>query len=360
MQSLKDAGLTDGDSAFLVGFDSEEQHMEMGTMFDYVVNDKHKLTAGLEYRKPDHTKQKNRNNYETIDFINALVLGLGNRIRYYSEVIASSDSAETRNREVLGLYIQDEWAVSEQLNLTLGARYDDYSDFGSTLNPRASVNYKASKNWSYKLMYGSAYRAPSNIEQTVKNSPVEIGNVNLQPEEVKTWEASALYQEQDMVFQVTLFDNSLSNQIMQIPLEDDPRITYVNLGKANARGLEIEFNYQLFDSWRLSSNYTHYFSRASEGNITANNLASVILAFQQNKFTASLSTTYRSGVEQPLADGEIERLASVTLLNANMRYEISDQLLMSLKIHNLLDRDNRSLSLNTPLAGGVPNKKRSA
>ena len=46
---------------------------------------------------------------------------------------------EDQDRDVWYASLQDQWQLANDWNLTIGVRYDDYSDFGSTVNPRAAL-----------------------------------------------------------------------------------------------------------------------------------------------------------------------------------------------------------------------------
>ncbi|HEY8893958.1 MAG TPA: TonB-dependent receptor, partial [Niastella sp.] len=60
-----------------------------------------------------------------------------------------------------GSFVQAQYAYNKQLQLTMGARYDVNSRYGSTFNPRAGIVYKPAKKTTVKLLYGSAFLAPS-------------------------------------------------------------------------------------------------------------------------------------------------------------------------------------------------------
>ncbi|NJD08122.1 MAG: TonB-dependent receptor, partial [Methylococcaceae bacterium] len=79
-----------------------------------------------------------------------------------------------RDRQNFFLYFQDEWKLARDWQLTTGARYDFYSDFGETLNPRAALVWDMRYDLTAKLMYGSAFRAPSFQEMYAKNNPVTV------------------------------------------------------------------------------------------------------------------------------------------------------------------------------------------
>ena len=87
--------------------------------------------------------------------------------------------------------------MQNDLNLTAGVRYDHYSDLGSTTNPRLGLVWSFLKNADRKLLYGQAFRAPSFTELYNDNNPSLMGNPDLLPEKIKTYEASLGYRFSD-------------------------------------------------------------------------------------------------------------------------------------------------------------------
>lgn len=98
------------------------------------------------------------------------------------------------NREVQYLSLQDEWQFANDWSLTLGVRYDNYSDVGDTFNPRAALVWAVDYNLTAKLLYGRAFRAPSFSELFSQNNPSQIGNANLDPEVIDVYEMAFDYQ----------------------------------------------------------------------------------------------------------------------------------------------------------------------
>jgi iron complex outermembrane receptor protein len=96
-------------------------------------------------------------------------------------------------RNLSYISLQDEWEFASDWELTAGIRYDDYSDFGSTINPRLALVWQTQHNLTTKLLYGSAFRAPSFGELFTSNNPVLQGNANLKPEKIDTLEVAFDY-----------------------------------------------------------------------------------------------------------------------------------------------------------------------
>lgn len=96
--------------------------------------------------------------------------------------------------------------AARNLSVTIAARYDDYSDFGSTTNPKYGVLWEATEGLLFRGSYGRSYRAPVFQDMQPNNfvfisrvpnpsAPsgstvlMEIANGNpiLGPERAETW-----------------------------------------------------------------------------------------------------------------------------------------------------------------------------
>jgi outer membrane receptor for ferrienterochelin and colicin len=60
-----------------------------------------------------------------------------------------------------GVYAQAQEAFTPTFSITLGARYDDNSRYGSTFNPRLGAVWHLTSSQTLKVLYGSAFLAPS-------------------------------------------------------------------------------------------------------------------------------------------------------------------------------------------------------
>jgi iron complex outermembrane receptor protein len=101
----------------------------------------------------------------------------------------------------------------ERLDLSAAVRYDDYSDVGSTTNPKFGLNWSPARGVLFKASYGTSFRAPglqdlpllrtgaglTTATWTDPLSPtgtsvglqLNAGNPNLSPESAETWSISA-------------------------------------------------------------------------------------------------------------------------------------------------------------------------
>jgi iron complex outermembrane receptor protein len=68
------------------------------------------------------------------------------------------------SRNVYALYAELDVPVTKQLDVTVAARSDKYSDFGTSTNPKASFRYQPSKAVLLRGSYSTGFRAPSLYE----------------------------------------------------------------------------------------------------------------------------------------------------------------------------------------------------
>lgn len=92
----------------------------------------------------------------------------------------------SRMRGSIGGYFDVEADLSERLLLTFASRFEDYSDFGSTLNFKVSSRYKLTDNINIRGAANTGFRAPS-LHQLYFNSTSTIFGSNGEVLEVGTF-----------------------------------------------------------------------------------------------------------------------------------------------------------------------------
>ncbi len=183
--------------------------------------------------------------------------------------VADSFLAPHRRR-VSYAYVQDEWSFAKDWTLTGGVRQDRYSDFGSTTNPRLALVWDASLDVTAKLLYGSAFRAPSFDEQYGVN-PVTAGNANIQPERIKTLEAAVQWQlQRSLQVGVNLYSYRMSDLIKTTPNPAPaPGATYRNAFERHGHGAELEWTWDAQRDLRLAGGYGYQRSTEVQTNSPA-------------------------------------------------------------------------------------------
>lgn len=153
--------------------------------------------------------------------------------------------------------LQDEWQIAKTVALTGGIRYDDYSDFGSTTNPRLALVWSTTNEITTKLLYGSAFRAPSFQELYFQNNPVSLGNESVKPERMDTGELSVNYRiTPEFQSTLTLFKYQAQDLIEFIPDAGAPTKTAQNARDQHGKGLEWELGWKPQSQFRLTASYS--------------------------------------------------------------------------------------------------------
>ena len=87
------------------------------------------------------------------------------------------------------LYLQDEFRIHPKLILNAGVRYDHYSNFGGTTNPRVGLIWMPREKTVAKLLYGRAFRIPNAYELYYGDHLTMAPNPDLEPETIYSYEA---------------------------------------------------------------------------------------------------------------------------------------------------------------------------
>lgn len=88
------------------------------------------------------------------------------RWSYFSPTATlSSDFNDAFHRRTTSLYLTDEWRLSEQWRLNVGARYDKASDLDGNWSPRVAAIYQPGFQTTLKASYSEAFRMPNANER---------------------------------------------------------------------------------------------------------------------------------------------------------------------------------------------------
>jgi iron complex outermembrane receptor protein len=312
----------DGSNELTFGFDLEGSNSNLNLDVNTKLSEKNTLIAGVGF-------------YEQGIDDSATLIRLNNTV---TPLRGAGSVTDNETRDISSLFLQDQHRFSDTVNLILGIRYDDYSDFGDTTNPRGALIFSPGEGKSkFKLMYGQAFRAPSNSEQYSKNNPASIGNPDLQPEEVTTIEAAYIQKAGNFQGTVTYFHNDITNLIVLLPIDGgdlQDLNKFFNQGEVETEGLELEFSALLGRGLFLRGSYTHEID--AEDIWSPDKYGSLILNYTNNKWNLNFNTTYH---------GEIPRLSnpeSYFIYNAKVTYKLGDSMDVYLKGFNLGDENART------------------
>jgi outer membrane receptor protein involved in Fe transport len=195
-----------------------------GPLFDMPAGEL-RVAAGLEYR------DESISDVPDDQFQRGLIFG--------TEAVSAA-----AQRDNWSAYVEFLVPLFEGLELSLAGRYDDYSDFGDTTNPKVAVRWAPIESLAFRASWGTGFRAPSlaqiglgpsqdslffedtfgcadnpvycgtNVDRTV----VFSGNPDLQPEESESYNFGIAWQPTD-AFRVSVdyWDITQEDKIDRLP-----------------------------------------------------------------------------------------------------------------------------------------------
>jgi iron complex outermembrane receptor protein len=90
----------------------------------------------------------------------------------------SPDFYQAGDRKIYAGFVEANIPVMKSLDFTLAARYDHYSDFGSTTNPKVSFRFEPSKAFLMRGSFSTGFRAPTLFDINAAESYGTPGTVD--------------------------------------------------------------------------------------------------------------------------------------------------------------------------------------
>ncbi|BCB06950.1 TonB-dependent receptor [Vreelandella venusta] len=177
---------------------------------------------------------------------------------------------ETQAATAAGVFAQGDLALSEQLSLSLGVRFDRvaldvddrFLDDGDQSGKRTFNEWSGSAGLSYRyrpqhqayINTGTAFETPTFSEFA---NPAG-GGFNPVVEPQKAWNREiglrGYIEPLAMDYDLALFSIRVRDEL--VPYDEGGRTFYQNAGDTNRDGLELALGWQLADQWRLDSALT--------------------------------------------------------------------------------------------------------
>lgn len=173
-------------------------------------------------------------------------------------------------RENSELFIQNDIFINNNVELLLGARAQNDSDFGGHFAPKVNLLYSPfwfeSAETRLRTGIGTGYRVPNLKERffvfdhTALGYKV-LGNTDLKPEQSTNVQLGLEVVSAKQRFDINLFYNDIDQLIEtdSAPVQNESGILifkYINVAKATTYGLDLAWSRALDDRWSASSGYT--------------------------------------------------------------------------------------------------------
>ena len=293
------------------------------------------------------------------------------------------------------VFAEDEWRFTDTLALTLGARHDDHSTFGSHFSPRAYVVWNATDNWTLKGGISQGFKTPR-LEQLAEGIngfgaqgrlPL-LGSPGLMPETSTSTELAVFYDNRDNFrASMTVFHNAFDDKIAAGPQVANclfgltqaqydaggypatgcydvgfftPYIATVagfgqsvNIDEAETQGVEMSARWRVASDWTLQANYTYTESEQKSGAAAGQPLTDTpehmlnanVRWNATDRLSLWLRGEYRS--ERYRGAGPAQDAwgdyAAYELFHLGGSYEVNDRVTINATIYNLFNKDFVSL-----------------
>ncbi|MGE8611523.1 MAG: TonB-dependent siderophore receptor [Achromobacter veterisilvae] len=274
-----------------------------------------------------------------------------------------------------GLYLQDQIRFAERWVVTLGGRYDWYSQKtenrllnddtnqdGTRFSGRAGLNYVMPNGVAPYVSYAQSF-----LPNTGVSAPAN-GSAPFAPSRARQWEAGVKYQPpgSDSLYTVAVFDikksNVLTNDLFNPGFQ-------VASGEVQSRGVEVEGKLSLADGWDFTGSYTYVNAEITRANnATQGNRPALV---PEHTASGWLNYTVRRSALAGLSLGVGARyvgstygdndntlkIAAHTLIDAGVSYAVDKHLTLSVNATNLFDKEY--LATCSDLTDCYPGSRRS-
>jgi outer membrane receptor for ferrienterochelin and colicins len=184
--------------------------------------------------------------------IDNLNVALGYLQEYRTNFAPDSDyyqSIPTYRYRPQGLYAQGDYKIVESLKLIAGAQWNESSQGYEDTITRYGLIFTPIKKWGLKLLRGEAFRAPFALETDVYDIPILVGNKDLKPETITTYDAQIFYDDQKTYAAVTYFNSTIDDLIIRNASVSPA--SFKNGGEQRFQGVELEAKRFLTSHWHV-------------------------------------------------------------------------------------------------------------
>lgn len=320
-------------------------------------NVKHKLVIGAEYTDVSSDQDRYNAFWDTTSDDNENFIASNFRLRggvgVNSSGVVTTNSFNTDlnddtrvDLETYSFYLHDEIALSNQLDLVLGARFDSFdirvfnaangetrSRKDEEVSPRVGLVYKPVENVSFYGSYSMSF-LPRSGEQYAN---INGDNDRLDPNEFTNLEAGVKWDiTNSLNFTASVFEIEQKSQVVS-----DVDSSLFDTIESDIKGFELQLQGRVTDWWYVSAGYGYLDGEQANGNRLRELPRHKFSLWNQfkldDKCGFGLGLVYQD--ESYTNNSNTSELPSYIRVDASAYYDISDDVRIQLNIENLFDRD---------------------
>ena len=334
-----------------------ERHTRFGARLEHSGIDKHRISVGAGYYDGEIDKITESKNFGFNPETMQIILP-GDPLVDVSDTAFVFLTEDSRNNSYV--FLQDFWLLANDWELTAGLRHDNYSDFGNTTNPRLALVWSTSYKLTTKLLYGEAFRAPSFAQTRAINNPLILGNINLEPEEIKSYELAFDYRPNyELTLMTNFFYYDWTDIIQFVPDANNSTRTAQNAGEQTGYGMEFEAVWEATDNFTLTGNLAVQNSTDETLDVPAAKSPEKQLYLRADwilpkDWRVNLRANWV--MDRNRLSGDVRPdIDDYVLFDLSLRNVINNAFEVALTVNNLFDEDAREPSPNSDPMPFIPN-----
>lgn len=271
------------------------------------------LVAGLEFESTESIPP----------YANDEIFGTGNSWQFVGENERLIREQLTLKEQRQGAFVQVTVPINERLTGFAGVRYDRSDVSDNSTNPRGGLVYESSEDTTIKLLYGTAFQAPSLFYQYEQFSVpptglIMIPNTRLKNQKLASVELSVAKKLGDEhVLHASVYKNDLTDLVFRgLSNEIVPGFNTVlqntNIGSQVAKGMDIRFDTVI---GRGTTAYVNYSYIDAQFELNGNTLP--LARVSEHKLNAGITTEIG---ENTTFTGQIKYVGSISTAPTNSKY----------------------------------------
>ena len=271
-------------------------------------------------------------------------------------------SIPSYNHEPISAYAQGDYKIDDSLKLITGTQWNKSSQGHSDFVSRYGIIFTPHEKWGIKLLRGEAFRAPVTLESDLYDPGAGlVGNDDLKPEIITTYDAQLFYQDKKTYAAATYFNSEIDKLILY-DYSVAPT-SYMNGGEQKFDGIEFEAKRILTSKWHMLGSFMYQNNKTDIGlnpSVVPEKIAKLGTAYTWDEGSVSLFYTH-FGNPPDIASAVVvnPEPESINLVSLNIRTDISEQLeqkkgqtTLILRAENIL---NEKIYVPTFAYTGAPN-----
>lgn len=279
------------------------------------IQDKHRVVAGIEYQ---YNPQQDQFGTDPFGML----------------------TADRRSSSRYALYAQDDFNLTQSVILSAGLRYDSFSNYDASLNPRLGLIWKQNADTVWKALYGSAFRTPNVFEAYYNFPGIAEANQALKPEKINTYEGVLERKLGDHARVVaTAYHYRLTDLINSVNDAGTGLNQYRNLDSVEVNGMEFEGELELKFGLRAKGSYAFQVAKDEAGDTLTNSprrigTINVSMPMFDSRWRMGFEAQYIGARRTDLSQIDAYTVANVTLGAQDLIKGLS----LSLSVYNLFDQ----------------------